>query len=114
MTPEQQKKVDAISQTPIALEPVKSSQLVAIGHDPATNTLAVRFQPRAGEERGGLYHYANVNENLFAALKGAASAGSFFHANIRPNATDFPYVRITDAVKEGADTSPSSTEQQAA
>lgn len=114
MTPEQQQRVNAISRTPISMMPVESSQITEIGHDPNTNTLAVRFQPRAGETRGGLYHYAGVDAELFATLAGASSVGSFFHNKIRPNTTDYPYVRVEEAVKADSTAAEARSQEAAA
>lgn len=101
ITPEQQEKVDAISRNPIPLEPINdSTQIAGIGHDPATNTLAVRFTPRAGGAQGSLYHYGNVDAQLFADFLNAESAGSFFYKNIRPRAEEFPYVKIEGETRE--------------
>ena len=44
----------------ITMHGVTSSQLKEIGHDPATNTLAVRFK-----HGGTLYHYAGVDAKKF-------------------------------------------------
>lgn len=57
--------------------PVKSSQIKEIGHDPETNTLAVRFNT------GGLYHYAGVDIKKFAEFKGAKSVGSYLGQHIK-------------------------------
>jgi hypothetical protein len=62
----------------ISLSPVKSSQISHIGHDPATNTLAVKFN-RGDTE----YHYPNVDEKAFNAFKGAESLGKYFGKHIK-------------------------------
>jgi hypothetical protein len=64
-------------QTP-ALHKVESSQIAAIGHDNATNTLHVQFK-----SGGPTYSYAGVSAEKFAALKGAKSIGSHFAAHIK-------------------------------
>ena len=53
----------------IALTPVKSSQVKAIGHDPATNTLAVQFAHGAGS----IYHYPDVTAEAPKAEEPAAA-----------------------------------------
>jgi KTSC domain-containing protein len=103
MTPQQQEKVDRISRTPIKTAPVASSQIQAIGHDPETNTLAIEFKS------GGLYHYGNVDADLYREFSTAQSIGSFFHNRIKPKADLYPYLRI-----EAPSTEPSSSEQQQA
>ncbi|MBN3839333.1 KTSC domain-containing protein [Burkholderia sp. Ac-20349] len=77
----------------IATTEVASSQLHAIGHDAATNTLAVRFKPRKGDDTGPLYHYSNVTPADFAALRDAESVGSHFYKAIK-NSDRFPCTRI--------------------
>ena len=61
---------------PIALSPVKSSQIESIGHE--GNTLAVKFRS------GGVYHYHDVSASLFAELQKAESLGSHLHKHIKP------------------------------
>lgn len=73
------------------MHPVKSSQIKEIGHDPAAQTLAVRFNT------GALYHYAGVNTETFDAFKSAESAGAYFGKNIKGS---FAYSRIDETKKE--------------
>lgn len=61
----------------IPMTAVESSQVAEIGHDPATNTLAVRYS------RGGLYHYPNVTAARFADLQKAKSVGAFLGKHIK-------------------------------
>ena len=63
----------------IDLTPVKSSQVKAIGHDPATNTLAVQFMHGAGH----LYCYPNVTADMHKAFAGAESIGAHFGKHIK-------------------------------
>lgn len=64
---------------PIPLTPVKSSQVAAIGYDPASKTLAVTFT------RGShVYHYPEVSPETHLAFVGAKSIGSFFGQHIKP------------------------------
>jgi hypothetical protein len=85
----------------ISLLPVQSSQIFAIGHDPATNTLAIQFKAKDGARHGGdvpgsIYHYANFTAEDFAALSGAESIGSHFHKHIKSDAKKYPYTRVSD------------------
>ena len=57
---------------------VKSSQIKEIGHDPKTNTLAVRFN-----HGGTLYHYAGVDAKKFEQFKSAESLGSYLGKHIK-------------------------------
>lgn len=82
----------------INMIPVQSSQLAEIGHDPDTNTLAIRFHGKG--RPGNLYHYQNVTADDFEALKSAESHGSHFIRNIKPHADKFPYQRIDEAKED--------------
>ena len=64
----------------IALSPVVSSQVAAIGYDETTRTLAMTFT--RGE--GAIYCYPNVSPETFAALKTAESIGVHFGKHIKP------------------------------
>lgn len=79
----------------IRLEPVVSTQVAAIGHDAATNTLAIRF-PGFDGRPGNLYHYANFNADQFAEFCAAESVGSFFIRQIKANEALFPYTKIDE------------------
>lgn len=59
------------------LVPITSSNIAAIGHDPATNTLHVQFKD------GPTWKYDGVTPEQHAALIGADSIGSHFHKNIK-------------------------------
>ena len=77
----------------IALTPVESSQIHSIGHDAASNTLAIRFKNYKGEP-AALYHYDNFTAEDFAAFKGAESIGSHFGKHIKTAPDKHPYRRI--------------------
>lgn len=74
----------------IEMTPVDSSQIAALGHDPDTKTLAVQFNG------GGLYHYDNVDAELFDRFRNADSIGSFFHKNIKSDPKAYPYRRVIE------------------
>jgi hypothetical protein len=61
------------------LQPVESSQVKAIGYDPATKTLAVQFS----RGTGAIYHYPGVEPDTHQAFINADSIGRFFGANIK-------------------------------
>ena len=63
----------------IDLYPVESSQVNAIGHDEATQTLAVQFKHGAG----AIYHYPGVSRETFEAFKGAESIGKYFGQHLK-------------------------------
>lgn len=60
------------------LEPVTSSQVEAIGYDPATQVMRVKFK-NAGAE----YDYAGVTPELHAATLKAESIGKFLGQHIK-------------------------------
>jgi len=59
------------------LKPVTSSNILAVGHDPATETLHVQFTS------GKTYAYSHVEAEQHQALVTADSVGSYFAKNIR-------------------------------
>lgn len=63
----------------IALSPVKSNQIKAVGYDAATKTLAVTFTRGAG----AIYHYPGVTPEAHAAFIGAESIGKHFGQHIQ-------------------------------
>lgn len=65
----------------IPLTPVNSSQLAAVGYDPAGRTLAIQFKGKGGA--GSTYHYAEVPAEVHAGLMSAESCGKFFGASIK-------------------------------
>ena len=77
----------------IPLSPVTSSQIAAIGHDPASNTLAIQFK----SGKAPVYHYANVDAELFEQFRTADSIGSFFYKHIKPATDKHPYSRVEEA-----------------
>ncbi|NYT68762.1 KTSC domain-containing protein [Pusillimonas noertemannii] len=87
--------------TPIIMDSVESSQIAAIGHDPETNTLAVKF-PANKRGISSVYHYANFDAAQFEAFKQAESKGSYFGQNIKRNVEAFPYENVTDLYADPA------------
>ncbi|VVE79342.1 KTSC domain-containing protein [Pandoraea sputorum] len=80
----------------IEMRDVESSQIHSIGHDAASNTLAIRFKTKDGAP-SSLYHYSNVTPADFAAFSTAESTGSHFYKAIKPFAEKYPYVKIESA-----------------
>ena len=85
----------------IVMDSVESSQIAAIGHDPKTNTLAVKF-PANKKGVSSVYHYANFDARQFEAFKQAESKGSYFGQNIKRNTEAFPYENVTDLYADPA------------
>lgn len=83
--------------TPITMQAVESSQIHSIGHDPATNTLAIRFRNSKGDP-SSLYHYENFTAEDFEAFRTAKSIGSHFGKNIKTFDTKYPFKRIDESV----------------
>jgi len=75
------------------MKEVKSSQIHSVGHDPATNTLAIRFKGKDGP--GGLYHYPNCTAEKFKEFCECESKGKFFGANIKGH-KDHPHTKIDE------------------
>lgn len=65
----------------IKLEPVKSSNIAAVGYDPNTTVLHVQFI------NGTTYQYVGVQQKTFQEMQNAKSVGSFFSTNIKANFT---------------------------
>jgi hypothetical protein len=63
--------------TPIKMEAVTSSQLAAVGYDPESETMAIRFK------NGSLYHYYHVSAEQHHALVSAESIGKHFTQNVK-------------------------------
>ena len=78
----------------IKMTDVVSSQIAAIGHDPDTNTLAIKFPATSRQPDGSLYHYRNFTADDFAAFEAAESKGSHFKKFIRNETEKFPYERV--------------------
>jgi hypothetical protein len=81
----------------ITMESVESTQIHSIGYDAATQTLAVRFKNRRTLGPEALYHYSNVTQADFEALRDAESIGSHLYRHIKPFKERFPYVCIEKA-----------------
>jgi hypothetical protein len=57
--------------------PVDSSNVAAIGYDPATATLEVEFKD------GSVYEYFDVSEIIYESFLASDSKGRFLHQQIR-------------------------------
>lgn len=64
---------------PIALHPVQSSQISAVGYHPETKTLAVQFARGSGVT----YHYPGVEPETHQAFLKAESIGTFFGKHVK-------------------------------
>lgn len=61
----------------MTLVPVKSSNIAAVGYDPAARLLRLRFQD------GATHDYRDVPDHVHLGLMQSGSKGRFFHARIR-------------------------------
>lgn len=64
---------------PTLVPVARSSNIHAIGYDPASKRLAVQF----GDAGGRIYHYDGVEPHQHAELLAAPSVGSHFAAHIK-------------------------------
>ena len=89
------------------MTPVESSTIHSIGYDHATQTMAVRFQFKDGTP-SSLYHYANVEPDMFTAVRTAPSVGSFLQNTIKREPVRWPATRIdiTSHPEEEKETQP--------
>lgn len=86
--------------THIAMTPVESNQVGAVGYDPASKTLAVTFTRGAG----AIYHYPNVEPEVHAAFMAAESKGKFFGEHIKTLPFDkFPSLAEQEKAKAEAE-----------
>lgn len=75
----------------IPVSPVRSSNVVAIGHDAASKTLRVKFQ-------SGTYDYAGVESAMYSECMRAKSIGSFIASQIKGK---YKATRIDKPAKPG-------------
>lgn len=77
----------------------KQKQIEEVGHDPATETLGIRFHPAKWQEkkglRGSIYHYLFADSDLHAALITADDIYGYFTEHIRPFPDKYPYVKVS-------------------
>ena len=64
---------------------VASSNIAAVGYDPATETLEVEFLS------GSVYQYYNVPQNMYDQLMKEGSKGRFLNIYIK---SAYPYSRV--------------------
>lgn len=69
------------------MQPVESSNIAAIGHDPDTNELHVEFK------NGAKHSYADVPPERFQMLLNADSVGKHFNAHVKGRFDSKPLVQ---------------------
>src|SRR5690606_3732057 len=67
-------------------ETLDSTSIREIGYSALSNTLEIEFQ------RGGVYLYFNVPEQVYDAFRSAASRGEYFNKHIR---SAYEYKRVS-------------------
>ncbi|ONN64810.1 KTSC domain-containing protein [Herbaspirillum sp. VT-16-41] len=60
------------------MQPVRSTAIAAVGYDPATRDLAIRFTSQTK-----IYIYVGVPISVYTAFMNAASKGQYFDAFIK-------------------------------
>lgn len=73
---------------------VTSTQISEIGHDPASNTLGIRFR-----QGGTLYHYANFSAEKFKEFKESKSHGTYLDQHIKGN-SNHAFTKIIEKKEE--------------
>jgi hypothetical protein len=63
---------------------VKSSLLKSVAYNRATRELEVEFKPKAGEQEGKVYRYADVDIITYEKFINAPSIGRAFLNEIKP------------------------------
>lgn len=71
------------------MKAVESSNIAAIGYDPETQQLGVRFKGTPGFR----YEYENVTEGTYRALVDDPSVGKTFQYLIRSNPQAHPFTK---------------------
>ena len=89
------------------MKKVESSNIEAVGYDPNTKELTVKFK------NGGTYHYSAVPSHEADALMHAESIGKHFHAHIKgkfqhqkvshSTSPDSPFPKTSKAIEPGKD-----------
>lgn len=77
----------------IERQPVTSSNLKSVGYDPETRILEIEFQ------RGQVYHYQGVPQEVYDGLMAAESPGRYFASEIRPT-YDSGVINLDQPVEE--------------
>ena len=73
----------------MTLKPVNSSQIAAVGFDPATKVMTIQFKGK-----GSTYEYQNVSQEVYDGLCGAESVGTYFGQNIKSAPDKYPFKKI--------------------
>jgi hypothetical protein len=81
------------------MQPVESSNIEAMGHDPLTSEMDVKFKSSALP-----YRYANVSEEVYQRIITAPSVGSAFIELVRNHPELYPFTKLEPEVAEPAAT----------
>lgn len=86
--PDAEKEPEPVEETPYEL--VDSSQIHSIRREPS-GTVGIRFKDRKTGGFSSEYHYDNVSEETYEAMRSADSVGKFFGENIKNNPKAYPF-----------------------
>lgn len=75
-------------------QPVESSQIKSVGHDPDIRALEIEFHG------GSVYRYDNVDQYYFDSMIAAESVGRYFGQVIKPFPDKFPFTKIRGTDRE--------------
>lgn len=78
---------------------VKSSQIHAIGYDPATEKMEVEFTTWQPSKPRAVYEFSNVTPEQHAEFMAAGSKGSHFNQTFKTDAKRWPYRRMEPEVQ---------------
>jgi len=80
---------------------VDAKQFDAVGFDPSTSTLGVKFKARGGGKvPPSEYHYSNVDEMTHDALMGSNDKDEYFNKFIKAEPTLYPYQKIVEGAAQ--------------
>jgi len=74
---------------------VKSSQVSAIGYEPETKKLRVRFKS-FGQKSEPTYEYSSVSQGDYDAIRNAESVGREINQRLKKNPSAFPYRKLSE------------------
>lgn len=75
--------------------PVHSSQIHAIGYDPATKKMQIEFLDYKTKQPGNVYEYSNVDAQTHADLVNAESIGRAFGQGIKKDPKRWPHRKLS-------------------
>ncbi len=74
---------------------VISQQVSAIGHDPETQKMRVRFKKLGRWDGEDTYEYSNVSPELYADILAAESIGRMINATVKSDPKAYPCIKLS-------------------